>query len=58
MLRRFISGLIVALILSAFGVQTIIASFVLQVFNYTLTSAVYYVAFGLVGLVSEVFKRD
>ena len=57
MLRGFITGLILAFILSLFGVQTIITKFYLTAFHFTLTLGMYYVIFGFIGLFFSAFKR-
>lgn len=59
MLSGFVGGLIVAWILSWFGVNTLLISvfqpFVTQVI---LTNAHYYVAFALIGLIGGAIGRD
>lgn len=59
MLRGIVVGLIVAYILSLFGVNVIILEAV-QPFIKTviLTNSQYYVFFGLVGLISGMFTKE
>jgi hypothetical protein len=57
MLGGFISGLLVAWILSWFGVHCLIISAVQPFTGVELTAGLYYLAFGLVGLVGGAFRR-
>jgi len=58
MLVGFIGGLIVAWVLSLFSVDVLIID-ALQPFvrDVTLNTAMYYVAFGLIGLIGGAFKK-
>jgi len=57
-LTGFIAGLLVAWILSLFGVQVIITTFCLTACHFVLTASIYYVGFGLFGIIFVALKRD
>lgn len=59
MLRGFIVGLIIAWILSFFGVNTIILEAIQPFFTQVvLTDSHYYIAFGIAGLINGLFYRQ
>lgn len=57
MLIGFISGLIVAFILSLFSVDTMIIQVIQEIFSKDISTATYYIGFGLIGLIGGAFKR-
>lgn len=58
MLEGFVGGLLTAWILSWFGVDHMIIDSLYEVFNISISESVYYVGFGLIGLIGGAFKED
>ena len=57
MLGGFVSGIIVAWLLSCFNVDKMVLEVVQPFVSMPLTTSHYYVAFGLIGLVSGIFSN-
>lgn len=58
MLGGFISGLIVAWILSLFGVDQMVITSLNEVFSVSISVSTYYMAFGLIGLIGGALSKD
>lgn len=57
MLGGFIGGLIVAWILSLFGIDNMVIKSVAEVFKVGISVSTYYIAFGVVGLIGGAFRK-
>jgi hypothetical protein len=57
MLGGFVGGLIVAWILSLFGVDSMIITSAKEMCNITMSISTYYISFALIGLIGGAFHR-
>jgi hypothetical protein len=57
MLGGFVGGLIVAWILSLFGVDSMIITSAKEICNITMSISTYYISFALIGLIGGAFHR-
>ena len=57
MLEGFVSGLIVAWVLSLFQVDNMVIRSVAEVFKIGISVSSYYIGFGLLGLIGGAFRR-
>lgn len=58
MLGGFVGGLLVAWILSLFGVHHMVINSVKELLGATISVSTYYISFGIIGLVSGAFSKD
>lgn len=58
MLGGFVAGLVTAWILALFGVDKMIIDSLYEIFDISISVSVYYIGFGLIGLIGGAFKKD
>lgn len=58
MLSGFVGGIFTAWVLSWFNVDNMIADFFLTTCNFVVTPSIYYIGFGIVGLLGGAFRRE
>jgi hypothetical protein len=57
MLNGFIGGLLVAWILSWFGVDNMVIRSVAEIFKVGMSVSTYYISFGIIGLIGGAFGK-
>lgn len=58
MLEGFVGGLFTAWVLTWFGVDKMIIESLYEVFDVSISVSVYYIGFGIIGLVGGAFRKN